>query len=178
MKPRWRRSPSKKLRRDLKPVFQTRVRRRVFQLARRERGRAQHRQGNGRAGRHSSPLCEVELELKHGQPADLFEPAKSLAGEVPVQLAVQSKADRGYALMAAAKPEAMKAAPVALAPDIDVQSAFKIIAQTCLHQLVANQPVVLGGDPEGVHQMRARSGACGRRSPCLAKCSPTRRRTC
>jgi inorganic triphosphatase YgiF len=146
---------NKKLRRDLMPVFQTRVRRRVFQL---RRGDSEVElsidKGTVEAGRNSSPLCEVELELKHGQPADLFDLAKSLAGEVPVQLAVKSKADRGYALIAAAKPEAMKAAPVALAPDIDVQSAFKIIARACLHQLVANQPVVLGGDPEGVHQMR------------------------
>jgi triphosphatase len=146
---------SKKLRRALKPVFQTRVRRRVFQL---RSGNSEVElaidKGTVEAGRSSSPLCEVELELKQGRAADLFELAKTLAGEVPVALAVKSKADRGYALIAAEKPAAVKAGPVALTPDSDVQSAFKIIARACLHQLVANQPAVRAGDPEGVHQMR------------------------
>jgi len=96
----------------------------------------------------------VELELKHGQPADLFKLAKTLAEEVPVRLEVKSKADRGYALLAAEKPGAVKARPVVLAPDFDGQTAFQTIARACLHQLVANQPVICGGDPEGVHQMR------------------------
>jgi triphosphatase len=80
--------------------------------------------------------------------------AKVLAHEAPVQLAVKSKADRGYALLTAEKAAAVKAAPVALAPDVDVQSAFRMIARACLHQLVANQSTMLAGDAEGLHQMR------------------------
>ena len=106
------------------------------------------------ADRKSSPLCEVELELKRGQAADLFELAKKLAEEVPVQLAVKSKADRGYALLTSERPAAIKAAPVALVPDTDVQCAFQIITRACLHQLLANRPVMLDSDPEGLHQMR------------------------
>jgi triphosphatase len=145
---------NKKLRRGLKPVFETRVRRKVFQI---QSGDSEVElsidKGMVEAGRQSSPLCEVELELKQGLPADLFKLARTLAEEVPVQLEVKSKADRGYALLAAEKG-AVKARPVALAPDIDGQSAFQSIARACLHQLVANQPVICGGDPEGVHQMR------------------------
>jgi CHAD domain-containing protein len=77
-----------------------------------------------------------------------------LAEEIPLQLGVKSKADRGYALLAAKTIEAVKAAPVMLAPNSDVQSAIRAIARTCLHQLVANQPVMLKGAPEGLHQMR------------------------
>jgi triphosphatase len=146
---------NKKLRRGLKPVFETRVRRTVFEV---QSGDSEIElsidNGNVEADRQSSPLCEVELELKRGQAADLFKLAKTLAEEVPVQLAVKSKADRGYALITAEKPEAAKAGPVALAPDADVQSAFQTIARTCLHQLVANRPLMLNGDPEGLHQMR------------------------
>jgi CHAD domain-containing protein len=50
--------------------------------------------------------------------------------------------------------EAVKAAPVALAPDTTGQAGFQAIGRACLRQLVANQPVMLGGDPEGLHQMR------------------------
>ena len=146
---------NKKLRRGLKPVFETRVRRKVFQI---QSGDSEVElsidKGKIEAGRKSSPLCEVELELKHGQVSDLFKLAKTLADEVPLRLAVNSKADRGYALLTTHKPEAVKAAPVALAPDIDAQSAFQTIAGACLHQLVANQPLMLDDDPEGLHQMR------------------------
>jgi triphosphatase len=146
---------NKKLRRGLKPVFETRVRRKVFQV---QSGDSEVElsidKGTVEAGGKSSPLCEVELELKHGQAADLFKLAKILADEVPVQLAVKSKADRGYALIAAEKPEAVKAEPIALEHDAAVQSAFQTIARACLHQLVANQPAMLDGNPEGVHQMR------------------------
>jgi triphosphatase len=146
---------SKKLRHSLRPVFKTRVRRKVFQV---HSGESEVEisidQGQVEAGRKSSPLCEVELELKQGQPADLFKLAKTLAQEVPVQLAVSSKADRGYALLTAHKARAIKAAPIALHPKADVQSALRIIASACLHQLAANRPVMLAGDPEGLHQMR------------------------
>src|SRR5262249_31830702 len=74
--------------------------------------------------------------------------------EVPVQLAVKNKAERGYALITGDEPEAVKAAPVGPAPDWSRQAAFKAITRSCLHQLVANKPATLRGDPEGVHQMR------------------------
>jgi triphosphatase len=145
----------KKLRRNLKPVFETRVRRKVFRI---QSGNSEIElsidKGKVEAGRKSSPLCEVEVELKEGQATELFKRAKTLAREVPVQLAFKSKADRGYALLTAEKAEAVKAAPVALPPDADAQSAFRMIARTCLHQLVANQSMMLAGDPEALHQMR------------------------
>ena len=110
--------------------------------------------GKVEAGRHSSPLCEVELELKRGESAELFKLARMLAEEVPVQLAVKSKAEHGYALIAGGAPEAVKAAPVALTPAYSRQAAFQAIARACLHQLVANRPAMQSGDPEGLHQMR------------------------
>src|SRR5439155_15595313 len=109
---------NKKLRRDLKPVFETRVRRRVLDV----------RSGNSRielsidkgtvaAGARSCALCEVELELKQGQPGALFMLAKALAQELPLQLGARSKADRGYTLLTARKAAPVKATAVALAPD-------------------------------------------------------------
>jgi inorganic triphosphatase YgiF len=146
---------TKKVRRGLKPIFETRVRRKVLAI---QNGESEVElaidKGRVEAGRKSLPLCELELELKHGRPADLFSLAKTLAEEVPLQLAIKSKADRGYELVANEKPKALKACPVDFASDADVQSAFRTIARGCLHQLVANQPVMLGGDPEGLHQMR------------------------
>src|SRR2546430_8479742 len=146
---------SKTVRRGLKPIFETRVRRTVYPI---QSGDSEIEltveKGKVEAGRHSSPLCEVELELKRGESAELFKLARTLAEEVPLQLAVKSKAERGYALIAGEVPEAVKTAPVALAPDFIRQVAFQAIARTCLRHLVVNQAATLRGDPEGVHQMR------------------------
>jgi triphosphatase len=146
---------SKNVRRGLKPIFETRVRRTVYPI---QSGDSEIEltvdKGKVEAGRQSSPLCEIELELKRGESAELFKLARMLAEEVPVQLAVRSKAERGYALIAGKKPEVVKAAPVALTSDCSRQAAFQAIARACLRQLVANQPATLAGDPEGLHQMR------------------------
>jgi len=145
----------KKVRRSLKPIFETRVRRTVYPI---HSGDSEIEltidKGKVEAGRQSSPLCEVELELKRGESAELFKLARMLAEEVPVQLAVKTKAERGYALIAGERPEPVKAASVALTPNCSRQSSFQAIARACLRQLVANQPATLGGDPEGLHQMR------------------------
>jgi len=146
---------NKKLRRGLMPVFETRVQRKVWQL---QCDGSEIElcidKGEVVAGRKNEPICEVELELKRGQRRDLLKVAKMLAETVPVQLAITSKAERGYALLTGEKPRPIKAVHVALDPDADVQSAFQSIAWACIHQLVANQPIVLGGDPDGIHQMR------------------------
>lgn len=146
---------SKKLGRGLKPVFETRVRRTVYPI---HSGDSEIElsidKGTVQAGRRSSPLCEVELELKRGESAELFKLARTLAQDIPFQLAIRSKAERGYALITGAKQEAVKAAPVALTPDCSRQAAFQAIARACLRQLVANRPAMLGGDAEGLHQMR------------------------
>ena len=146
---------SKNVRRGLKPIFETHVRRRVYPI---RSGDTEIEltvdKGKVEAGRQSAPLCELELGLKRGESAELFKLARMLAEEVPVQLAVKSKAERGYALIAGERPEAVKAAPVALTPDCSRQAAFQAIARACLRQLVANEPVTLRGDPEGLHQMR------------------------
>ena len=146
---------NKTLRRALKPVFETHVNRKIFQI---RTGESEIElsidKGKIEAGRKSLPLCEVELELKQGQAADLFKLAKVLAHEAPVQLAVKSKADRGYALLTAEKATPVKARPVALAAASNVQDAFQIIARVALHQLVANQSLMLAGNAEALHQMR------------------------
>src|SRR5262245_24377322 len=146
---------SKKPRRGLIPVFETRVRRKVIQLqCCGSEIELCIDKGEIEAGGKTKPICEVELELKRGQRGDLFRIAKELAEEVPVQLSVASKAERGYGLLTGEKLGPVKARPVVLTPDADVQSAFQRIAWGCIHQLTANQPIMLNGDPDGIHQMR------------------------
>jgi len=116
---------SKKLRLSLMPVFETRVRRKTFQL---HCGESEIElsvdKGEIAAGGKTLPICEVELELKRGQRGDLFKMAKTLADDVPAQLAIDSKAERGYALLTGEKPQPVKALQIALEPEANVQSAF------------------------------------------------------
>src|SRR5262249_13886450 len=66
-------------RRSLKPIFETRVRRTVYPI---HSGDSEIEltidRGKVEAGRQSSPLCEVELELKRGESAELFKLARML----------------------------------------------------------------------------------------------------
>jgi inorganic triphosphatase YgiF len=146
---------SRKLQARLKPLFETRVRRMVYPI---RSGGSEIEltidKGTIAAGRQSSPICEVELELKRGDAAELFKVARSLAQQVPVQLTVTSKPERGYALIVGKKASAVGAAPVAISPDASYQTAFQISARACLHQIVANQNPTRSGDSEGVHQAR------------------------
>jgi triphosphatase len=111
-------------------------------------------QGEVRAGRKSAPISEVELELKRGNPADLFKLARTLIQRVPARLATRSKADRGYDLMQGNPIAAVKPQKINLEPGVFMAEAFRTIAFSCLRDLAANEMAVSEGDPEGVHQMR------------------------
>ena len=146
---------NRKLRRDLKPLFETRVRRSVFPI--RDGGSEIELaidKGVVEAGPQSLPLCEVELQLKRGEPSELFELAHKIAKRVPARLAVKSKAERGYELIGSEEPKAVRAAPIALTPTSSRHEAFQSIVRECLRQLTANEPAMRAGDPEGLHQMR------------------------
>jgi triphosphatase len=106
------------------------------------------------AGRQSSPICELELELKRGAAAELFNVARALAMWAPVQLSVTSKPERGYALVTGEKSRAVGAAPIAILPDENCQAVFQAIARACLRQIIVNQTLARDGDSEGLHQTR------------------------
>jgi inorganic triphosphatase YgiF len=146
---------SKKLQAKLKPLFETRVRRKVYPI---QSGGSEIElsidKGVVAAGRQSLPICEVELELKHGDAAELFNVARALAEQVPIQLAATSKSERGYILITGTKPSAVGAAPVLLPLKASCQAAFQIISRVCLHQIISNQALTRNGDPEGLHQTR------------------------
>jgi len=144
---------SKKVERRLRPIFETRVRRTTYPLS--DAGTALTLDvGKIDTGEVSSPLCEVEVEAKHGDKAQLFKIADKVARATPAQLALKSKAQRGYDLLANDRDAAANADPIALPPGLTTREAFRAIAYSCLKQVIDNKPALLNGDPEGVHQMR------------------------
>ena len=112
-------------------------------------------QGRSRAAARREAIRECELELKQGDPRDLFEVALALQQEAGLSVIRESKAARGYRLMAAAPAAPCKAEPTALSAGGTVNDAIAAILRAGLGHMLANEaPALEGRDPEGVHQFR------------------------
>ena len=97
----------------LKPLFRTRIDRTLYRVpSNATEVEVAIDQGEIEADTQWSPVHEVELELKRGEPADLFRLAREFAAAIPLRLAVKTKAERGYDLAegAAGGPEKAKPA--------------------------------------------------------------------
>lgn len=100
-------------------------------------------------------ICEVELELKRGNAADLFALAREIGSQVPVRLGVRSKAERGFELDRSDRGGAQKAEPVALSAEMSAADAFRAVAHACLRHMRVNEDILLEGrDPDALHQTR------------------------
>jgi triphosphatase len=107
----------KKLRRQLKPLFETRVQRTVYPV--RDNGHAiafTVDWGRIESGKRTIPLCEIELELQRRNPGDLFDIARAIAQRLPASLGVKSKSERGYELLDKKEDAPAKACQVHLGP--------------------------------------------------------------
>jgi triphosphatase len=112
-------------------------------------------QGELQRGALHEPISEIELELKSGDAAPLFDFALELQQDIPLRLGNASKSARGYAMMHPAPPPLVKAAPVELKASMRAEDALRAIAANCIAQIQGNEPGVMGGgDPEHLHQMR------------------------
>jgi triphosphatase len=104
----------------------------------------------------AEPVSEIELELKGGEAAALYDIALRLLEVAPIRIGTRSKSERGYRL--AEGPEAIlravHAEPVALDPAMTVDAVLQEIGRNCMRQLLRNEAVVLAAHPEGIHQMR------------------------
>ncbi|HXR95111.1 MAG TPA: CHAD domain-containing protein [Rhizomicrobium sp.] len=146
---------SKKKWRKLRPVFETKVERTYLPLRYRDaRIELALDQGRLKAKGHAQPISEIELELKDGNLAALADLAGRLARMVPLELNLQSKAERGYALADGDWEAPVKGRTVIIASGQNAAEGFTAIALSCLQHLTANRAAILKGDAEGVHQMR------------------------
>jgi triphosphatase len=107
------------------------------------------------AGEAREPICEVELEVKAGNPARVFEVVRHLLDSVSPRLANESKAERGYALASGQAPKPVKARAPRLDASMIASDAFVTVAQSCIAHLQANDRGLSEGcDTEYIHQMR------------------------
>jgi len=145
---------------QLVPVFTTNFNRRIWTLSfRRATIEVALDQGTISVQRdeltREQPICELELELKQGNPATLFALARMLSRPVRLHPADESKAARGYALFLNKGPTPTKAAALSIQPRATTVAVFQHIARSCIAQLQANEAGLHAPkDEEYVHQAR------------------------
>ena len=146
---------------ELRPTFETRFRRQAVIVewpdANRQPAQIEVACDRGaiRADGAETPICEIELELKQGEPRALFELAQSMRALVPVRLAVLDKAARGYNLITGKPPAWRKAGPLQLEPTMTVEDALQTILGGCVRHWIDNEAATVDArDPEGLHQVR------------------------
>jgi inorganic triphosphatase YgiF len=112
-------------------------------------------QGEVIASGQRAPIFELELELKAGPPAALFELAQELARTVALLPASMSKAQRGFALAQGALDAPLIAQPVQLNPCLTVADASGQLLREMFSQFTANLITLdHSDDPELAHQTR------------------------
>jgi len=141
----------------LTPCFVTRCERTLWLVRRRDGSAVEvaldigHIEANGR----QAPICELELELKAGEPAALFDLARQLARHVAVLPANLSKAARGFLLAQDALDQPQRAQ----APQLAVPLSRYELAQRVLREMFAQfsqnlDALRTADDPEVTHQAR------------------------
>jgi triphosphatase len=147
-----------KLATRLRPWFETRFDRRSAPVLVDGATRAEIAVDRGyvAAGERREPISEIELELKAGDTAALLRYAAAIAKPLGLALEFESKAERGYRLVAgAAFPPPHKWRRPRLGELTTPSEAFSAIFAAALSQAGANaHGVAHGGEPEYLHQMR------------------------
>lgn len=111
--------------------------------------------GHIAVGDKRTPIFELELELKVGQPAALFDIARQLARTIAVLPANMSKAERGYALAQDGLDLPLRVQPQALTSGLPLPEAAQRVLREMFCQFTGNLNALRSSDdPEVVHQAR------------------------
>lgn len=103
----------------------------------------------------TEPICELELELRAGEPAVLFEVALQLCAAATMLPLGISKAERGYDLLEDPHGVPLRARPVELTAELSLPRAASLALREMFHQFTANLVALrTSDDPEVVHQAR------------------------
>ena len=143
------------LRKALAPVFTVTIQRRQrtfdYQGARIELALDQ---GEARRGDQTRTICEVELELKAGSRADLFDLAHLLSKAAPLRLSFLGKASQGQMLVQHA-PSFSRDTSLALTRDTPPAEAFQSLANRAIIDLALYAEAYSEfGEPRALHALR------------------------
>ena len=103
----------------------------------------------------SQPLCELELELKHGDLRALLSCGLELAQRYDLRLSLDSKADRGYRLYTNENVAYWKPKKMGLPRDLSLKDAItQSLRGGYTHFLLNHTAFLETGAAESIHQMR------------------------
>lgn len=106
-------------------------------------------------GQKSEPICELELELRSGQPAALFDLAQHISRHLAVLPLSTGKAARGYAMRMGDLHKPIGAAPPRLSGHDSLRAAAACVLREMFCQFTTNLNTLrVSDDPEVVHQAR------------------------
>jgi triphosphatase len=139
-----------------RPKFVTDIRRRIYLLELEGATKVEAAIDHGivAADSRREEVSELELEVKAGPPAPAYRLALDLARELGLHIGVESKAARGYRLLAGTPAGAEKYQPAEIREHVCLKDALRLLTGAALRQFVSNTPAARAGDVEGVHQMR------------------------
>jgi inorganic triphosphatase YgiF len=141
----------------LVPQFTVDFTRHTFALRAREKAKIDVAVDVGTIGAKGRPakiaLCEIEMELKSGEPLALYRAASRLARRIAVRQEPRSKAASGYALLGRHAAVA-RLEPPRLRQETTVGEALRASARRYYAQYLANMPMMLSGEVDAIHMMR------------------------
>lgn len=141
----------------LVPCFVTEFSRTIWMVRRRDGSAVEVALDIGQVSgaERSTPICELELELKVGPVSALFDIALQIAASVPVLPLTMSKAQRGYALAAGTVDAPAPAKPLRLRPSMALDETAQSVLREMFGQFSVNLNAMRHSDePEVVHQAR------------------------
>lgn len=148
---------SKALHLTLKPAFTTEFHRTTWllEISPGQRVEVALDQGVMRCGERESIISEVEIELLEGSATAVFDLALALVGQIAMQPANLSKAERGYRLFQPQPLVPRRAGAVELRRKESPHQAMQAIVAGCLDHFEANvEGAHASDDPEYLHQLR------------------------
>lgn len=111
--------------------------------------------GTVSAGDQQASFHELELELKAGARAAIFDFAQELGQAVPLKVGVLSKEERGLMLADGAFGHAHKASALDIRKSMDAGQVFALIVHECIRQFRLNEALISSErDPQALHQAR------------------------
>lgn len=107
------------------------------------------------AGDKQTPICELEFELKAGEPAALFELALQIAQTIAVLPLTISKSGRGYALAQDGLDTPLRAQHPKLSSKLPLSETARRVLREMFCQFTTNLNALRSSEnPEVVHQAR------------------------
>ena len=111
--------------------------------------------GEVKSPRKTAPILELELELKSGEEASLYDLALHLAREFSLSLSFMTKSDRGFRLLGKAEDIPLVSKLPELSPDMSLDDVIRLCLSHAVYHFTFNwHAPMVEHSPDAIHQMR------------------------